>query len=255
MMAPGGGSFDANECDFRVDRGFVVKWSQLPVPLYVHRDVSSAASKNFSYAVDIWNESWNYHTGGRGRLFDIVGELLDSSVSPDEDEASNDEINMLFLDTEKGLLLPKQQGSTFIRNYLGGSIFDADITINGVDYKFYYEDKPFDYSVYTKVPKLSTGRFLASTVSESFWSRFLGLVWSFWKLITKKPTRTISASHRISKREIDSISLYVHELGHLAGLVHIEISRNNIMYPHLAYGQIRRDIGPRELTSLACTYL
>ena len=117
-------------------------------------------------------KSWNFHTRGRGRLFEIIGELPNSSVSPEDDEASSDEINMLFLD-RKGLLLSKQQGSTFIRNYLGGAIFDTDITINGVDYKFYYEDKPFDYSVYTKVPKLSAERFLASTVSKSFWSRFL----------------------------------------------------------------------------------
>ena len=51
----GGGDFP-NKCDFRVDRGFVVKWSSLPVRLYVHKNVPSMAYKNFSYAVDIWNE-------------------------------------------------------------------------------------------------------------------------------------------------------------------------------------------------------
>jgi len=254
MINLGGGGLETNACDFRVDRGFTVKWSSLPVPLYVHNEVHSAAYKHFVYAVDIWNESWNDSTLGSGRLFEIMGEQS-LSFSPADEEASNDKKNMLFLDTDMGLLLPKQQGSTFIRNYWGGSIFDADITINGVDYRFYYEDGPIDYFVYTKVPKLSAERFLASTVSDTFWSRFLGFFKALWYFLIQKPTRTLSSSRSgISKREVDLISLYIHELGHLAGLVHIETSIDNIMYPHLAYGQIRRSIGERELRSLKCNY-
>ena len=256
MLRPGGDYGQENGCHFRVVRGFVVKWDELPVPLYVHGSVPSDVHKNFSYAVDIWNESWNHHTNGQGRLFDLVGKLPPGSPSPNEQEAAEDKINTLFLDTDLELLLPDLQGSTFVRSGgWAGTIYDADITINGIDYDYYYEGEKFDYSVYTKVPELSTKRALASTTSESFWSRLLSVFQTFWNFLVRKPTRTISAKKlTISKDRVDAISLYLHELGHLGGLTHMEYSKKDIMYPKLSLGQVRRDIGKRELDNFGCVY-
>ena len=243
-----------NTCHFRVDRGFSVKWETLPVLVYVHESVPDISRKNFMYAVDMWNESWNYHIG-KGKLFDLVGEVqirhIPGKNSPE------DGVNVFFLDRQYKILHAHQQGTTHIRNYFGGSIYEADIIVNNIDHKFHYEKNSFNYSVYTKVPKLSTERFLASTSSDSFWKHFLYAFktilnfFAFWK---DKDTRGPSARKvPILKTEVDFISLAIHELGHLAGMVHIE-NTPSVMNPKLKKGQIRRDIGEIALDSLACGY-
>ncbi len=247
----GGGQ---NRCNFRVDRGFIVRWGELPVPIYIHETVPTVTRKNFTYAVDMWNESWNYYTR-KGHLFELIGEVSLDSI-PDKDD-SGDGINIVFLDKKHNILLTKQQGSTHIRNYFGGSIIEGDIIVNNVDYEYFYEEESFDYSVYTKVPKLSSSRSLASTSPQSFWKQFLYAFQSFLDFVSfwkKKKTRAPTAvTPKISKSQVDFISLSLHELGHLGALVHIE-NKDGIMNSGLRKGQIRRDIRDIELASLACGY-
>lgn len=243
-----------NECHFRVDRGFAVKWRQLPVPIYMHEAVPDISRDNFIYAMDIWNESWNYRTG-KGRLFEMVGEGIQIDHVPHK-KAPEDGVNILFLDRQHKILSPVQQGVTHLRNNFGGAIFEADIILNNVNYTYYYEKGDFDYSVYTKVSKLSSRRSLASTSSESFWKQFLYAFQSlldfltFWK---KEDSRTPARKLQISKKEVDFISLALHELGHVAALVHID-HVPSIMNSKLSKGQIRRDIGEIELSKLVCGY-
>ncbi len=242
-------------CYFRVDRGFSVKWDSLPISVYIHESVPEISRKNFIYAVDMWNESWNYYTG-KGLLFDLIGEVQLKHV-PGKN-APDDGANVLFLDKRYKILSAHQQGTTHIRNYFGGSIYEADIIVNNIDYEFYYERKQIDYSVYTKVPKLSTERFLASTSPKSFWRQFIYVFksvlnfFAFWK---SDDDRSPSARKvPISNREVDFISLALHELGHLGAMAHIE-DTPSIMNPKLSKGQIRRDIGKIELSKLACGYV
>ena len=251
----GGGG--AQSCHFRVDRGFIVRWSELPIPIYIHASVSDISRKNFVYSLDIWNEAWNYHTGGRGRLFELIGEVQ-QEYNPADQSDSGDGVNILFLDNEHEFLTPEKQGVTHVRNYWGGAIYDGDIIINDIHYDLFYERSSVDYSEYTSVPALSTARSLASSTPDSFWKKFvyvfksfLNFFSSFWK---KKPARIPTAKKsRISAKQVDFISLSIHELGHLAGMEHIT-SAESIMNPMLERGKIRRNIKDLELSSLACGY-
>ena len=243
-----------NDCSFRVDRGFVVKWRELPIPVYIHQSVSNISRKNFVYAMDMWNESWNYHTG-RGRLFELIGEVQMIYVPTKNDPG--DGINILFLDRQNNFLAVHQQGTTHIRNSFGGAIYEGDIIINNIHYEYHYETDVFDYSVYTKVPQLSTKRSFASTSPKTFWTQFLYAFQSFldffafWK---EKHFRVPAAkTPQFSNKKVDFISLSLHELGHLAAMVHID-NVSSIMNSHLKKGQIRRDIGEIELSKLACGY-
>ena len=242
-----------NECNFRLDRGFVVKWKEFPIPVYIHESVPEISRDNFIYAMDMWNESWNYRTG-KGQVFELIGEVQMDRI-PNK-EGSEDGINIVFLDNRHNILKSFQQGSTYLRNYFGGSIYEVDIVVNNIDYTYYYERKSFDYSVYTKVPELSSGRSLASTSPESFWRQFLYAFQSFLNFLTfwKKDVSRIPARNtQISKKEVDFISLLLHELGHSIALVHID-HKPSIMNSKLRKGQIRRDIGEMELGSLTCGY-
>jgi len=53
--------------------------------------------------------------------------------------------------------------------------------------------------------------------------------------------------------EIDAESLFLHELGHLLGLVHTD-DMSSIMYPVLDYGQTRRTLTPLDINHLECEY-
>ena len=249
-----GGHDGHNNCYFRLDRGFVVKWKELPVPVYIHESVPEIARNNFIYAMDMWNESWNYHTG-EGRLFELVGEVQLDQLPNKEDDG--DGINVMFVDSNAKLLKSVQQGSTHIRNYFGGYIYEGDIIVNNIHYTYHYERESFDYSAYTKVPELSTGRSLASTSPESFWKQFLYVFRSFLNFFTfwKKDSSRFPAARqlKISNKQVDFISLALHELGHLAAMVHIDHTLS-IMNSKLKKGQIRRDIGEIELQNLACGY-
>ena len=248
----GVGEWEENSCNFRVDRGFVVKWKDLPIPLYIHNSTPEQARENFIYAVDMLNESWNYYSG-KGLLFELIGEV--ETAIPTR-ENSEDDINIFFVDQEHGLLSPMQQGSTLTRNYFGGTMYEADIVVNNIHHRYHYETGDFDYSTYTNVPKLSTSRLLASTSSRSFWQQFLyafqsflDFFSSFWK---KKKGRIPAAREpQIPNNKIDAISLCLHELLHLSALLH---DTDGIMQETLAAGTIRRNITERELSKLACGY-
>ena len=242
---------ERNECYFRLDRGYIIKWKNLPIPIYIHNSTSEMTEKNMKYAVDIWNNSWHYYAG-KGILFELMG-----SVAQDAPDKSGDGINMLFIDNDMSLLNNKQQGTTQIRNKFGGTIFDADIIINNIDHDYFYENESYDYIAHTPLSKLSNSRSLASSVSDSFWNRLLNIfkpllnTLFFWK---KADDRTPDRERQIQSYEIDFISLAIHELGHTAGLVHIEPSSNSIMNPQLRRGLIRRDISDIELNYMSCNY-
>ena len=243
-----------DHCNFRIDRGFSVKWRELPIPVYIDDSVPEISKKNFHYAIDIWNQSWNYHTG-KGYLFEIIGEVqVDYVPGKDED---GDGYSMFYLDTKQKMLTSKQQGTTHIRNAFGGGIVEADIIINGIHFEHHYERKPIDYSVYTRVPELSTKRSLASTLPQSFWQQFLYAFQSFLDFITfwkKKKLRLPAAIPKIPRDKVDAISLYVHEGGHLGALRHI-VTEESVMNPGLARGEVRREVTELEVSKLACGYI
>ena len=243
---------ERDSCNFRVDRGFVVKWKELPIPVYIHQSVPDIARKNFVYAMDMLNESWNYYSG-KGRLFELIGEV-ETAVPTKEN--SEDDVNIFFVDQKYGLLSSMQQGSTLTRNYFGGTMYEADVIVNNIHHRYHYERGSFDYSAYTNVPELSTSRSLASTSSRSFWGQFLYAFQSFLDFFSdfwrKKQDRVPSAQQpQIPKNKIDAISLYLHELLHLSALLH---EKKGIMQETLAGGKIRRDITEIELSRLACGY-
>ena len=242
-----------NECYFRVNRGYVVRWKNLPIPVYIHKNVNSTANKNILYAIDIWNQSWHFHTG-KGSLFEPIG-----PVNQNVPDASGDGINLFFMDNKLKLLSSTQQGTTFIRHEFGGSIYDADIIINNIHFDYFYENDSFDYTLHAKGPVSSYSRSLASSLPSSFWSSFISMFKALLKAVFfwKKPKgRSPDSESKISKQQIDFISLTIHELGHLSGLVHIDpyTSSNSIMNPELSRGAIRRDIKDQELNYLACHY-
>ena len=244
---------ERNKCYFKLDRGYVIKWKNLPIPIYIHNSTSALVEKNMAYAVDIWNQSWHYHTG-KGAIFELMGTA--NQEAPDK---SGDGINMLLIDNDMNLLTIKQQGTTMMRNKFGGTIFDADIIINNIDHDYFYENESFDYIAHTPLSKLNHSRSLASSVSDSLWNRFLNLLKPllsklfFWK---KTEERSPDRERQIQSYEIDFISLAVHELGHVTGLVHIEPYKldNNIMNPKLRRGIFRRDISDTELDYISCNY-
>ena len=246
-----------NACYFNVKYGFVVKWDQLPIPIYVHESTPRLSRDNFVYAMDMWNESWNYYTQGGGRLFELVGDANMEYIPSNLDDGG-DGINIFFLDRKHKILRSHQQGSTQIRNYFSGSIVEADIIINNVNYRYFYEKEDFDHSAYTNVPKLSTARSLASTVNLSFWKRFVYSFNTFLDFLAfwERKHKRFPAAKKvpISNKQVDFLSLSLHELGHVAAVTHIE-DRNSIMYFELEKGQIRRNISDIELANLACGYL
>ncbi len=242
-----------NNCHFRTNSGFVIKWRDLPIPVYTHISLSALTRKNFIYAVDMWNESWNYYTG-EGALFEFMG---DTDVHYNPQNRDDDGINILYMDKRHYFLAEDKQATTYSQNMFGGLMVEADIIFNGIHYKWFYEKEAFDYSAYTQVPALSTGRYLASTSPESFWQRFLSAwtnVLDFFALGRKTNRRAPSSEEvDIGKKETDFLSVGIHELGHHAGLGHIN-SQPSIMNAKLATGEVRRDIGELELSSLACGY-
>lgn len=245
---------ETNSCSFRTDRGFVVKWKELPIPVYIHSDVSDQSHKNFIYVMDMWNESWNYHSG-QGRLFEFIGETeVDYILSKD---AKGDGINIVFMDSVNHFLTSDKQGTTHILNTFGGSIFEGDIVVNNIHYRYYYENNDFEYSDYTNVPKLSTSRTLASHLPKTFLEQFIYVfksVFNFlniWKVDNNRaPT---AATKKINPNQVDFISLVLHEFGHLSGLQHIDYQKS-IMNSRLKKGELRRKIGELELSQLSCGY-
>ena len=248
------GGTGQNECNFRVHRGFVVKWENLPIPVYIDSSVSQLTQENIYYSIDMWNSAWNYKTG-RGRLFELIGKAHVDYLP--NDKAANDDTNIVFLDRKYRLLSSHQQGVTNVRSDLIRGIHDGDIIFNNVDFRFFYEQEAIDYSAYTKVPKFAEHRRLASSSPASFMTNFFNSIKSFLRFFAfwlEKPSpRDPSRKKQIPQSQLDFISLALHELGHLAALVHID-NVPSIMNSTLRKGQIRRNIGDIELNSLSCEY-
>ena len=254
-MTEGGVTGDVTPCYFRVDRGFVVRWRELPIPLYIHESTPKLARQNYIYAVDMLNEAWNYYSG-KGRIFELIGDVPTTEDNPVKTE---DGINIFFLDKKHKLLHNEQQGTTRIRNYFLGEIYETDVIINNIHFKYFYEKEPIDYSLYTKVPELSSQRSFASTSPQSFWKGFLYAFESFLNFLAfwnkKNRERGPSSSPlKIPAIAVDAISLNLHELLHVTGLTHDDSDENNIMYSALARGQVRRNIMEKELSRISCHY-
>ncbi len=254
-------TYEVGECNFRLDRGFVIKWDTLPIPVFVHKTFPSVARNNILHCVNIWNESWNHHTSA-GRLFEVMGDT-DGEVSQNVEGgfSSADKMNLIFFDRRYKILESALQGTTRIQNSFGGSIYDGDIVFNGIHFDYFYEDSDMNYSEYTGVPPLSTARFLASSRTPSFWTSWLLGFYSlldalmFWKKDISRDISRLPSSKSIKKDEVDFLSLCMHEFGHLSGLVHNDKEKGNIMNSSLAKGQIRRVIDKMNLSSLSCSYL
>jgi hypothetical protein len=70
-------------------------------------------------------------------------------------------------------------------------------------------------------------------------------------------TKEYSSAAEGEPGKIDLVALYVHELGHVLGLVHIEPKDGayTAMSPYLERGDVeRREVGPIELDALKCEY-
>ena len=263
-----GNSHKVNECNFRVIYGFTVRWDNLPIPIYVHQSVPLDARKNLSYAVDMWNEAWNYYSG-HGLLFEVMGDV--NQAMPD---SSGDGVNVFFIDRQKifypspvktnsqvHFLNNQRHGMTRLKTNLGGKLFDGDIIINNVAFDYHYENEMKNYSQYTNVPKLSTARNLASTSSTppSFWMSWLFAFQSLmdwlkdlWKYTIKRAPSTKPTT--IPKHKVDSISLFLHELGHFGGLMHDDFDEANVMFPKLGRGQVRRFLTEKDMQRMLCGY-
>ncbi len=251
-----GSEHSIDECNFRTTFGKTNRWGELPVSIYTHSSVLAEEDRNLEHAVDIWNEAWHYHSE-QGVLFEIIGSV--DHKMPDE---KLDKTNTFYVERDAvGTIFPlKEQAITRTNSsYVTGLMNDGDIIINGEDFEYFYEDDELDYSKYTNVPALSTARRLASTFEHSFWTKWLMAIQSFMKkLVFWKPKvagrKPSSKPKRIPKDEIDFISLCIHELGHLLGMVHEEQDNANIMYPSLAKAQIRRKISRKDLKRVSCGY-
>lgn len=261
------GGSQVNECNFRVQYGFVVRWDELPIPIYVHHSVPDQARRNLIYAVDMWNESWNYQSGA-GPLFEVMGDVAQNM--PDK---HGDGVNVFYMDRQKlfypqsyrvndpdvHVLNNERHGVTRLKASFGGVLFDGDIVINNVAFDLHYEKSMEDYSHYTNVPKLSTARTLASTSQHSFWmswllafQSFMDWIQTLWKQVADR--QPSAKKMVIPNRKLDSISLFLHELGHFGGLLHDEKDESNIMFPKLARGQVRRNLSEKDMQRMICGY-
>ena len=254
-MMSGNAGIGEDECNFQTRFGHTIRWKKLPVPIYVHESVPSKARKNLEYAVDIWNEAWNYRSG-EGLLFEIMGQT--TKTMPDR---FGDGVNVFYYHADKEVkiaITPGEQGVTRVQVF-ATNIKDGDIVINGLYHKFHYEKSLDDYSLYTNVPSLSTARTIASTSNYSFWQNWLTALKSFMKKLifwqkTPLPRGPASKKKRISHRKVDFISLSLHELGHLIGLMHEKKEKQNIMFSKLATGKLRRRIQDIDIERVACSY-
>ena len=253
--------FQKNACHFRVDRGHTVKWNNLPVTIYTQSSMSDPEVQNLAYAVDIWNQAWDNETK-QGRLFDLVGD-----ININLEESYNDEVNVTFsiVNLEESKMKPNEQGKTIILNKYGGSIYDTDILINKSNFEYYIEGEEYEEELLAQRRNFhSSERVLASSVNQGVWQALTNTLTGMWGWLAfwsrkAKNRRLSSVEKEIPKNQVDLISLYIHELGHSAGLVHIErFERKSIrtgpMNPYLRRGEVRRKIQEEELSSLACTY-
>ena len=247
------GQLDA--CNFHIGQyGVALRWNSLPVPIVLNKGAMNQNSIDATAKVaDEWNDIWRRETGGQ--LFEVLGlaeyqnmkdifrdqynsvSLVDSHSNK---ELSDNSQSKYFADSTQG-----------VTQVLGRRFLDeGDILLNDDDFDFYYEDEQLAFD-----DEEENERQLASTHLPS--SNFL---WDFYKQLSqflffwKKQTYRDLSSKRIPAHLVDYESLIAHEMGHLLGLGHLDIS-GSIMKPKMMTGVTRRGLNQVELNSLKCGYL
>ena len=185
-----------------------VSWPKGKIPIYIHDSVPGEFSQAIKKAVGVWNAELKDHR------IEIVGRISGTTYS------SDDGYNVIYyIEDWKQVGVPGEQAKARLR-YLGGTIHDADILING-----------------SYVGGITPSHNHPSTDKIR--------VHNFY------PGSGTPKSH-----ETDLQSLMLHELGHVLGLDHTDFggNYNSVMDRILDSGQERRKLGAVDQASLSCEY-
>ncbi|MCB9072734.1 MAG: matrixin family metalloprotease [Bdellovibrionaceae bacterium] len=116
-----------------------------------------------------------------------------------------------------------------------------------------YKGAPFAEDGHSVISVASrwTGKPLEQAETSLHWNGST-VVDSDIRLNGEKP---FSTSSTVKSGTIDLVALFVHELGHVLGLLHIKTSQYTVMAPELERGtNKRREPGNLELDALRCEY-
>ena len=279
-----------DSCGFALNQytGEGVRWdkSEFPVSFYIHESVPYSAKQNFLSAIEHWNIVWEEHLEAQGlesfALFDVVNKNTRYSGSP-----GNDSYNMLFFETDDFSVYEEakiQAITAMSSTKRGGIIKDTDIIVNNVDYSYFY-DEDYNEDLHLVKNEIKNQRALASSEAMGFWFEFKQHIKRWFQFLLKpfkkkKPIRQIARKRvKVPRNQVDFPSLMIHELGHVPGLAHFDLSDrmkldahnsyemaskggssrskevHSVMEPKLAYGRARRDIEEYDLNNLLCGYL
>lgn len=290
----GGGLYmeQKDSCGFAVSRytGEGIRWDKFkfPVSFYIHQSVPAPAHKNFVSAVDHWNMAWEEYLTNKGLesfpLFAVVDRDRQYSGSP-----KNDGHNILFFTDrfkEKGYGSINVQAVTGMIYSRKGEIRDTDIIVNNhvvlkTGRQYYFYDENYNDEVILSKREVGEHRRLASLRAEGGWFQLKQKIWSWLRFLfkpfqKKKIRRKIATpSVKIPRNYMDFASLMIHELGHVPGLHHFDVSDQiqhtsrmaskgnrynskngfvSVMEPKLRSGRTRRRIGEYDLENLFCGY-